>query len=291
MKKKWVWITAIILLFTFPITACSSKTNTLSTEENQITSNMEIIETEEIPKAEAIVETNNEIVKGKIDNLTDYTDAWTELYASHEAAINAYTGMPIMSLVIVGLPLANAIFYSLLDLENKDGNFSGPVGFGGTEGYYNKSGNIAKFGQDWIRDIDGSMTNEKAGDRVVSEGIFDSSKGYFKLDDSIERDGKIITRTYTEFIRLNDGSFLCLYQDSSDFDYSGNENKFNELTFIIMGQNVYEFVKAKGDLGISGELCTLTEGMTIKDMTAQFQKLGYTVSESGGIQDGVFVVN
>ena len=140
MKKSWIWITAIVLLFTFPLTACGTNVNDsdnaddplANTEmntvdgEDTIGANDEIVETDEVPKAG--VDTNL-ASSGKIDNLVAFTDAWTEMYAIHESTINAYTGMPIMSLVMVGLPIANAIFYSMLNLDNVDGNFSGNIGF------------------------------------------------------------------------------------------------------------------------------------------------------------------
>jgi len=294
MRKKWIMITAIVLLFTFPLTACGSKGNDVdanndgavaTTVGDTIGNTEEVVETVEVPKS------GGDSVSGKVDNLVAFTDAWTELYSVHESTINAYTGMPILSLVMVGLPLANSIFYTMLDLENVDGKFSGEIGFGITEGYYNKSGDIMEFGQDWIRDVDGNMSNDKKGDRVLTDGLFDAGKGYFRLDDSTMRNDQTFTRTYTEFIRDDDGSFLCLYQVSSDLDYSGNENKINTLAFIDMTNDSYDFVTASGTLGVGGKLFELTEGMTVKEVTAQFIEAGYTIDETGGIQNGVFVIN
>lgn len=304
MKKKWVWITAIVLLFAFPLTACGTNggdsgnaddplentdANTIvGAGEDTIEANEVVLETEQVPLAGA---DSSLISGGKIDNLTDYSDAWTELYSIHEPIINDYTGMPIMPLVMVGLPLANAIFYSLLDLENVDGEFSGNVGFGDTEGYYNKSGDVAKFGKDWIRDADGAMSNDKAGDRILTNGLFDASKGYFYLEDSTMRDDQTFTRTTTEFIRSENGSFICLYQVASDLDYDGNDNKTNTLAFISMSEDSYEFVTAEGTIGIDGMVLALTKGMTVAEATMQFIDAGYAIDKTGGIQNGVFVVD
>lgn len=283
MKKKWMWLTAIILLVTFPITACSS--GNMDADDDQ--TEYEIIESEEVAKS---VVTTSPASKGKIDNLTTYTEAWTELYSVHEATINAYEGMPIMSLVMVAMPLANAIFYSLLDLENVDGNFSGQIGFSDAEGYYNKSGDVMEFGQDNIRAEDGFVPNDLAGDRILTEGLFDANKGYFIMDDSTMRNDQVILRNKTEFIRSNDGAFVCLYQVSGDMEQSGNANKYNILTFITMSESHYNFVNAEGTLGVDGKLLALTEGMTIEEATNLFLESGYTISETGGIEDGVFVV-
>lgn len=294
MKKKWILITAIVLLFTFPLTACGSSVDVNSDGGNDTTIGdtvaitEEVVETVEVPKAGG---DSVSLSSGKVDNLVDFTDAWTELYSVHESSINAYTGMPIMSLVMVGLPLANSIFYTMLDLENQDGKFNGKIGFGVTEGYYNKSGDIMEFGQDWIRDADGNMPNDKKGDRVITDGLFDAGKGYFRMDDSTMRDDKKFTRSYTEFIRSEDGSFLCLYQVANDLDYGGNENKNNTLAFIDMTKDSYDFVTASGTIGVEGKILTLTEDMTVKEATDQFIEAGYTIDETGGIQNGVFVVN
>jgi len=297
MKKKWIWITAIVLLFTFPLTACSSNGTEINdnsdgsmeaVEDSTIGANDEIVETEEVPKAGVDI---NLASRGKIDNLVEFTDAWTEMYGIHESTINAYTGMPIMSLVMVGLPLANAIFYSMLNLDNVDGNFSGNIGFGGTEGYYNKAGDVANFGKDWIRDADGVMSNDKAGDRILTNGLFDASIGYFYMEDSTMRNDQTFTRTNTEFFRSPDGSFICLYQVANDLDYGGDENKTNTLAFIAMSEDAYDFVTATGTAGTEGKLLTLTEGMTLPEATTQLIDAGYTINETGGIQNGVFVVD
>lgn len=293
MKKKWLWITAIVLLFAFPLTACGNGGEVNESVENTVDNTVdntieEIVETLEVPKAGGDI---GQIFSGKIDNLTEYTNAWNDLYSIHESTINAYTGMPIMSLAMVGLPLASSIFYSMLNPNNVDGDFSGNIWFAETEGFYNKSGDVAVFGQDWVRDADGAMSNEKIGDRVITDGLFDASKGYLKIEDSTMRADKTFSKITTEFIRSDDGSFVCLYQVSNDLDYDANENKINSLTFIAMGNDYYEFVTASGTVGVDGKVLTLTEGMTVQEATAEFEDAGFTIDETGGIQNGIFVVN
>lgn len=222
MKHKWMWLTAIILLVTFPITACSSGNRDADNDQSEY----EIIESEEVAKSTGNLITNSPVSKDKIDNLTTYTEAWTELYSVHEATINAYEGMPIISLV----------------------------------------------------------------DRILTEGSFDASKGYFIMDDLTMRNDQVILRTKTEFIRSEDGAFVCLYQVARDMEQSGNANKFNLLTFIFMSETQYEFVNAEGTIGVDGKILKLTEGMTVEEATQLFLDSGYTISETGGIEDGVFVV-
>ncbi len=304
MKKRWVWITAIVLLFAFPLTACGTNigdsgnaddplentdANTIAgAGEDTIEANEVVVETENVPLAGA---DSSLVSSGKIDNLTDYSDAWNELYSIHEPIINDYTGMPIVPLVMVGLPLANAIFYTMLNLDNVDGEFSGHIGFGGTEGYYNKSGDVAEFGHDLIRDVDGIVSNDKAGDRNIITGLFDASKGYFYMEDSTQREDRTFTRTTTEFIRSENGSFICLYQVASDLDFGGNENKTNTLAFIAMSEDSYEFVTAEGTIGTAGMVLALTKNMTVAEATMQFVEAGYAIDQTGGIQNGVFVVD
>ena len=293
MNRKWMWITAVILLITLPLAACgnSGSTNETNGKADQTESSQtvtEVVESTEAPLGNS--DSSGDVTKGKIDNIVDYTDAWTNLYASHEAAVNAYQGMPVMELVMVGLPLANSIFYSMLNLDNVDGDFAGAIGFSGVDGFYNKKGDVATFGNDYLREADGFTATEKAGDQVITDGIFDAGKGYLRVEDLVKREGKNVSRTYTEFYHLDDGAFLCLYQVSGDYDYGGSESKTNSLTFIDMSEEHYEFIVAEGTAGVDGKVLALKDNMTVEDAEALFLEAGYTIKLTGGIRDGVFVV-
>jgi len=292
MNRKWMWMTAVILLITLPLAACGSGGNTSETngeaDKTEVTQTVtEALESTEAPLGNS--DSSGGVTTGKIDNLVDYTDAWTNLYATHEATINAYQGMPVLELVMVGLPLANAIFYSMLNIENLEGEFAGVVGFGGFEGFYNKKGDVATFGNDYLREADGFTATEKAGDQVITDGIFDAGKGYLRVEDVVKREGELISRTYTEFYHLEDGSFLSLYQVSGDYDYGGSEAKTNNLTFIDMSSEHYEFIIAEGTAGVEGEVLELKDNMDVADAEALFTDAGYTIKLRGGIRDGVFV--
>ena len=292
MNRKWMLFTAVILLITLPLAACggsgdSSETNGVVDQTEGSQEVTEVIESTDAPLGNA--DNSGGVTKGKLDTIVDYTDAWTELYATHEAVVNAYQGMPVLELVMVGLPLANSIFYSMLNLENNDGDFSGKVGFSDVSGFYNKKGDVATFGNDYLREADGFTANEKAGDQVITNGYFDAGKGYLKVEDLSKREGNIISRSYTEYYHLKDGGFVSLYQVSGDYDYGGAEAKNNSLTFIDMNLEHYEYVVAEGTAGVSGTLIELKDDMTVSEAEALFIEAGYTIKVKGGIRDGVFV--
>lgn len=289
MRRKIFIIFLMLMLIALPFSGCSNKASDDDddkvTEEDQETGSIEVIENTSPPLAEAVN------TSGSINTIADYTDAWTDMYGIHESSINAYTEMPILDLVMVGLPMANAIFYSLLNIENVDGDFEGIIGFSNVEGYYNKSGNIAEFGNDYIRGSDGFTPTEKTGDRVLTEGLFDAGKGYLKVDDQVYREEDMISRVHTEFQRFEDGRFICLYQVIGMMNYSGETAKSNRMTFIDMGTDHYEFVLAEGSQGIDGKLLSLSDAKNINDAIALFEQYDYKIVSTGNIEDGVFNVN
>ena len=297
MRRKIGILLLTIMLIALPFSGCGNSaseddddkvTEANQNEDDQNEDETEVIETTSAPLAGG---ENDLGTSGTAETLADYTDAWTELYGKHEASINAYTGMPILDLVMVGMPLANAIFYSLLNIENVDGDFEGVIGFSNVEGYYNKKGDVAEFGNDYIRGSDGFTPTEKEGDRVLTEGLFDAGKGYLKVDDQVYREDEMISRVHTEFQRFEDERFICLYQVIGMLDYSGTVAKTNRLTFIDMGTEHYEFVIAEGDQGIEGELLSLSDAMNVEDATALFDMYNYKIVNTGSIEDGVFKVN
>ena len=58
--------------------------------------------------------------------ISDYADAWNEVYNQNEAAINKHEE-PIMELVTPGLDFVTGVQYDLLNMENKDGRFEGEL--------------------------------------------------------------------------------------------------------------------------------------------------------------------
>lgn len=69
-----------------------------------------------------------------LKNISDYSEAWNELYNQNEAAINKYEE-PIMELVTPGLEFVSGVQYDLLNMENKDGRFEGKLMMAGFPGF------------------------------------------------------------------------------------------------------------------------------------------------------------
>ena len=294
MLRRIIGLILVLALAALPLYGCAGKPESTAEADAATLGDdviaEDLVEIEETdPPLGAAVTPNP--VTGKISTITDYVDAWTTLYSIHEPAVNNYAGMPILDLVMVGLPMANAVFYSLLDLDNKDGNFDGPIGFNGYEGYYHKSGTSVKFGSDYERDENGFTPNELEGDAVKTEGEFDADRGYLMINDEVAREGKSISRTYTEFLRFEDGSYICLYQVIGDYDTYGDVKKSNRVTFISMGEDHYDYVIGVGAFGMDGKLFSISDVDNATDAAELLKSNNYTIESYGGIENGVFEVN
>ena len=294
MLRRIIGLILVLALAALPLYGCAGKPESTAEADAATLGDdviaEDLVEIEETdPPLGAAVTPNP--VTGKISTITDYVDAWTTLYSIHEPTVNNYAGMPILDLVMVGLPMVNAIFYSLLDLDNKDGKFDGPIGFSGHDGYYHKSGNQIKFGSDFERDANGFTPNELEGDAVKTEGEFDIDRGYLMITDEVARKGISISRTLTEFIRFDDGSYICLYQVIGDYDTYGDVKKSNRVTFISMGEDHYDYVIGVGEFGMDGKLLSLFDVDNAVDATELLKSNNYTIESFGGIENGVFEVN
>lgn len=294
MLRRILGLILVVTLTALPLFGCAGKSDSsvendgLNSGDAVLAEELEEIEETDPPLGAAVTP---DPVTGKVTTITDYVDAWTTLYSIHESTINAYAGMPILDLVMVGLPMANAIFYSLLDLDNKDGNFDGPIGFSGHDGYYHKSGNQIKFGSDFERDANGFTPNEREGDSVKTEGEFDIDRGYLMIHDEVAREGKSISRTFTEFLRFEDGSYICLYQVVGDYDTYGDIKKSNRVAFIAMSEDHYDFVIGVGEFGMDGKVLSISDVDNAADATELLKSNNYTIESFGGIENGVFEVN
>lgn len=294
MLRRMIGLILVLTLVALPLYGCAGKSD--SAAEGGVANSGDDIFAEELedieetaPPLGAAITPNP--VTGKLTTITDYVDAWTTLYALHESTVNAYAGMPVLDLVMVGLPMANAIFYSLLDLDNKDGRFDGPIGFNGYTGYYHKSGNQIKFGSDFLRDTSGFTPNELEGDAVKTEGEFDIDRGYLMINDEVAREDKTISRTLTEFLRFDDGSYVCLYQVIGDYDIYGEAKKNSRITFIAMGEDHYDFAIGVSAFGTEGKALSIFDIESVTDAKEIFEANEYTIESYGGIENGVFEVN
>lgn len=233
----------------------------------------------------------NSTATGKIDSITKFTDAFTTEQKMTEQIINDYDGMPIMELVTPQLNLASGVFYDLLNLDNKEGRFEGKLGLSDNTGFTEKKGSITNFGTDYIRAEDQSFGNTKKGDRVIEIGIFDATKQYYKSEQSTEREGKKISISFTEFQRLADGTFLVLQSEGNAFNGKGEEVNTNNFIFLAIGNDRYDFVIANDVKGPSFTPVTLSDKgeLTKKQAIEIFKSFGWTIEQTGGIENGKLV--
>ena len=226
-----------------------------------------------------------------IKTISDYSAAWNEVYNQNEAAINKYDE-PIMELVSPGLEFVSGVQYDLLNMENKDGRFEGELMMAGFPGVLERKGSKMSFGYDYIRDEDGFGPTMKVGDRIVEDGNCDLGKGTYVTETFTERNGQKIERSYSEFKRFKNGEMICLRTYSSSLNFSGEAALSNTCTYIKAGKDKFDFVIGKATQGPAFEkLSFIDKNDLSKDEARQMMEAaGYQIEKSGGIANGILVV-
>ena len=218
----------------------------------------------------------------------DVADAWGALYNQNEKAINSWDGMPIMSLVTPPLTFVGSVQFDLLNTDNKDGRFEGTLLLAGYKGFVEKAGSKITFGYDYKREKDGFGPTAKAGDRNTQSGSLDLSKEHYIADDSSERAGKKITRTYTEFKRLGDGSMICVSFSGHTINGKGDPESASDAVYIHNGKDRFDFVTANAAVGPEfQEVSFAGKGDLTKAQAVEaFKAAGFTIEQTGGVRDG-----
>ena len=269
----------IILCMALVISGCGGNSDTSSTgtaDQNQTTSSK---------KADG--QSSSSFKK-----ISDYADAWNEVYNQNEAAINKYDE-PIMELVSPGLEFVSGVQYDLLNMENKDGRFEGELMMAGFPGVLERKGSKMSFGYDYIRDEDGFGPTMKVGDRIVENGNCDLDKGTYVTETFTERNGQKIERSYSEFKRFKNGEMICLRTYSSSLNFRGETDLSNTCTYIKAGKDKFDFVIGKATQGPAFEKLSFIDKSDLsKDEARQMMEAaGYQIEKSGGIAGGNLVVD
>jgi hypothetical protein len=280
MKKNYL-ILALLLCIALLVTACGGSSNQGQAEQSADPN--EKVETKEPVKEEKSVSKSS-----KIKTIAEFSELWDDLYKQNERVINEYEGMPIMQLVTPSTCFISGVQYDLLNLENKNGRFEGELMFAGYQGFVEKDGSMVTFGYDDVLEQDGFGISSKSGDRKVENGICDLEKVYFYEESYTEREGKIITRSISEFRQEKDGSMSCFVLSGNSFNLRGDESKDSEYLFIRNGKDQYDFVIANGQEGPDFKVISLKdhENLTKEKAIELFEDAGYVVEKSGGIVNG-----
>jgi hypothetical protein len=231
--------------------------------------------------------------KAGLQKIGDMLEAWNELYKQNEAVINGYEGMPIMELVTPATTFIGSVQYDLLNLDNKDGHFTGQLPLAGYPAAMDKAGSMITFGYDFKRDKDGFGPLAKAGDRMVESGSLDLARGYYRAEDYTERVGTRIARSYHEFKRLGDGGMICLVFSGQTLNARGDAQTTDSVIYIHNGQDRFDFVVAKGTTGPGFTPMSFADrgDLTKAQAIEHFKAAGYTIEKTGGIQDGKLVLD
>lgn len=295
--KKYMIIISIVVCFGFLLTACGGKSNkvTNSNNKNETDEIDMLVENEEKDSAmeedkeeEDMIETVD--ANSKLNTIADFSDLWTSTYQSNEAAINS-SEFVILEIVFPGMCFVSGVQYDLLNLNNKDGRFEGTLILAGFDGFVERKGSKLTFGYEDVLDKDGFSPSMKAGDKKVENGNCDLSKGYYYTEQYTERNGEKIERIIEVMKKESDGSITCFYQSGHNYNYREEEEKSNSLVFVRNGKGQYDFVVAEAKLGSDFSEFTLEDNMTKERAIELFEAAGFNITHSGGIENGVLVIN
>lgn len=280
LRSRFAFL-VVILITVLLLTACGNKPPQETVVEKPATRVTEI-KSPVLPAA-----------KTGFTEISDLADAWNDLYKQNEKAINDYEGMIMMELVTPGLAFVSGVQYDLLNMENKDGRFTGELVLAGYHGFVEKQGSKITFGYDEVMTEDGFGPLSKAGDRRVESGIFETSKEYYKSESYTERGGAKLTRYYYEFKRLPDGSIICFALSGGAMDAMGKEAPYTTFAFIRSGKERYDFAIAKAKLGPEFNVVSLVDetDLKVEKAVAIFEAKGFTITATGGIKNGKLFVN
>ncbi len=278
MKLKTIAL-YIILCLALVISGCGGSSNTSSTG------------VDDQKQAASSKKSDGQSSSG-FETISDYSEAWNEVYNQNEAAINK-NDERILELATPGLEFVSGVQYDLLNMDNKDGHFEGKLMMAGFPGVLERKGSKMSFGYDYIRDEDGFGPAAKAGDRIVEDGNCDLNKGTYVTETFTERNGQNIERSYSEFKRFKNGEMICLRTTSSSLSLRGEAELSNTCTFIKAGKDKFDFVIGKATQGPAFEkLSFIDKGDLSKDEAHQMMETaGYQISKSGGIAGGKLVVD
>ncbi|MCE5234775.1 MAG: hypothetical protein ABFC62_10845 [Clostridiaceae bacterium] len=226
-----------------------------------------------------------------LQSITDIVDEWSRLSSLHEEAVNGYDNVDKMflPLQLVGpeLTLAMIAQYDLLNFNNDNGRFDGTLMLSGHPAFEERNGARIVFGSDYTVPDDGNTYSYEPGDRLVENGEADLSKAWLKSEDTVERDGKKISRTYIEVIKMGDGGMALLY-------LSGRVNDGDPVTdavFLRISEGAYEYVVASSGAGEDFDILSLGNGFDKAQALSLLQGAGYTVTESGSDVNGKLVAD
>lgn len=225
-----------------------------------------------------------EQTSGGFDTITRFSEEYDKVSEAfvNSDALNKLSINISITLAKSMMPIASGISFSIMDIENKDGEFGSK-----TEGYYNKSGSLATFGIEGLpAEQDNAALGTKAGDRTVSEGSYDSASHLYKFKRTSENGGVVQYRQYC-VIQEKDGKFAHLFIEGAP--EQEKSQTYTNCVFIIASEASYDFVFASSaTVGAGFEEIPFDPDMTIAEAKAKFEAAGYTIENAGTIVGETF---
>lgn len=230
-----------------------------------------------------------------LKTISDFFEAWDELFSSTETAINSYDDPFFgLELLVPSTELSIGIQYEILNLENENGSFKGKLPLSGFPAFIEKDGAKLTFGYEYVREEDGWAPSMKAGDVLVENGSCDLAKEVYRTETVTKRDDKMVDHTYMEFKRIKGGAMLCLRIYGSSKNAATDEERMaNTCTFIKAGKGSLNFVLAEAQIGPAfEELSIINKSDLTKEAAIEMlEAAGYVIETTGSVIEGVLLID
>jgi hypothetical protein len=110
-----------------------------------------------------------------------------------------------------------------------------------------KNGDIITFSQSMTNEEDGFGRDDLKGDVKESHGTLDTKNNTLVLEDTIKRDGQLISRTVSEVVMLSDGTFLAQIINKPKKPYDDRIEDKGIAYFVLCTKNKLEIITAYFD--------------------------------------------
>lgn len=208
------------------------------------------------------------------DFVTKYTDAkqviWDKISDQLDSSSDLNASMAMLGFAFADMAIVIVPFFDTVEYTG------GTMMFSEINNAYKKvNGDKITFGYDYTYDKD--TDNNKTGDHVFCEGLFDMGQQSMTVEIRDESDGKVSTRTIVEIQENKNGSFSSQLVSYTD----GNENISGYFT-TFEGEDLWSRMAEKTD----GPEFTFNTMIGNKTATLDELTAGFTVKTEVSYVDG-----
>ncbi|MGI6621548.1 MAG: hypothetical protein ACOX4T_00090 [Acetivibrionales bacterium] len=218
--------------------------------------------------------------------MSDFYNAFNEAMGNFERAVNNYETNDF-DLFDVGfdfiVPTTKIVGMTMYDYLESGDNAKETGKNGKYDAVREKNGDIITFSQSMTNEEDGFSRDDLKGDVKESHGTLDTKNNTLIIEDTIKRDGQLISRAVSEVVMLPDGTFVAqvieMPKKLSDdrLEYKGT------AYFVHCSKDKLEIIKAhfEPDIDFTYESIIGDHDATPETMSEGYEKVRQLIVEDG----------